>query len=378
MLRFLIHRPIAVSMIFLACLVAGLFLSRQLPVSLLPDLPIPSITVQVQAANISARELENTVTTPLRNQLMQVTSLRDIHSRTRNGSAHIQLDLAFGANMSLSFIEINEKIDQIISALPRGLERPRVVKANLSDIPVLYLNVIPRDTVNGPMSNSLELSEFGQKILKKRIEQIPEVAFVDISGQTEAAIYLKLKPEAAHSLHLTDQDLARIIQNNNLNLGNILVEDGHYQFNLQIDGALHQKEDIENLWFRHNDRLFQIRDVASVQMSHQSRRSKYLYNQREGLVFAIRKKADARLFGLKESVDQLLVDLEANYPQLEFQLSNDQSEILQVSMDNLKTSLLLWRCICLPYPLNIFSGMAGAGAHRPGHSFSFGASLTRF
>ena len=75
MIKFLIQRPIAVLMAFTACFIIGLVTYSTLPISLLPNIAIPEITVQVASANTSARELENTIVKPLRGQLIQVSTL---------------------------------------------------------------------------------------------------------------------------------------------------------------------------------------------------------------------------------------------------------------------------------------------------------------
>lgn len=76
MIKFLIQRPIAVLMAFTACFIIGLVTYSTLPISLLPNIAIPEITVQVASANTSARELENTIVKPLRGQLIQVSTLK--------------------------------------------------------------------------------------------------------------------------------------------------------------------------------------------------------------------------------------------------------------------------------------------------------------
>ena len=78
MIKFLIQRPIAVLMAFTACFIIGLVTYSTLPISLLPNIAIPEITVQVASANTSARELENTIVKPLRGQLIQVSTLKDM------------------------------------------------------------------------------------------------------------------------------------------------------------------------------------------------------------------------------------------------------------------------------------------------------------
>ena len=92
MIRFLLKRPIAVLMAFTALFILGMVTYFTIPVSLLPDIAIPEITVQVSGANTSARELENTIVKPIRQQLMQVAGLRDIHSETCDGAGIIRLD----------------------------------------------------------------------------------------------------------------------------------------------------------------------------------------------------------------------------------------------------------------------------------------------
>ncbi|MDP2060977.1 MAG: efflux RND transporter permease subunit, partial [Flavobacteriaceae bacterium] len=141
MVRFLIHRPIAVTMSFIAILVLGIAAMNYIPVSLMPDIDIPEITVQVSVPNTSARELENTVVKPLRRQLMQLSHLADITSEARNENGLIHLEFEYGADIDYAFIEVNEKIDRAMNSFPRSINRPRVIKANATDIPVFYLNL---------------------------------------------------------------------------------------------------------------------------------------------------------------------------------------------------------------------------------------------
>ena len=146
MVKFIIQRPIAVLMTTLAILILGLMASGQIPVSLMPDIDIPEITVQVDADDMSARELEDAVVSRMRRELMQVNYLEDLRSETSNGNAVIKLDLAYGTDIDYSFVEVNEKIDRAMAYLPRDIKRPRVIKASASDVPVFYLNLTLRGT----------------------------------------------------------------------------------------------------------------------------------------------------------------------------------------------------------------------------------------
>ena len=137
-------------MAFTACFIVGLVTYFSLPVSLLPDIDIPQITIQVSGENASARELENTITAPVRRQLMQVSGLSEMRSETRDGSGIIHLSFDFGTDTDLAFIEVNEKIDAAMNSLPKDAVRPKVIKASAADIPVFYLNMTLKDAVSLP------------------------------------------------------------------------------------------------------------------------------------------------------------------------------------------------------------------------------------
>ncbi|MDZ7896627.1 MAG: efflux RND transporter permease subunit [Arcicella sp.] len=91
MVRFLLHRPIAVLITTFALMALGLVTFNQIPVSLLPDIAIPEITVQVSYPNASARELQKSIIKPLRNQLQQVNHLADLEARNPRRFSHYQI-----------------------------------------------------------------------------------------------------------------------------------------------------------------------------------------------------------------------------------------------------------------------------------------------
>ena len=104
MIKFLLHRPIAVSMTYIALIILGIAALSQLPVSLMPDIDIPNITVQVTDQNTPARELENGVVKPLRTQLKQVSDLNNITTTTRDEHASIELEFDYGTNIDYLYV----------------------------------------------------------------------------------------------------------------------------------------------------------------------------------------------------------------------------------------------------------------------------------
>lgn len=367
MIQFLIRRPIAVTMSFIAILVLGVFAMNFIPVSLMPDIDIPEITVQVSGLNTTARELENTIVQPIRRQLMQVAHLSDITSECRNENGVIRLKFEYGTSIDYAFIEVNEKIDRVMSNLPRTMVRPKVIKANATDIPVFYLNLslkrpnVQTKSTTGtietesnpsypfnaqpsdlfPVSREFaELSRFATNVIAKRIEQLPEVAMVDISGTISSELLILPDYQKLESLGMTLTALESSIRNSNIKLGNLLIRDGQYQYNIRFSSTLQNKKDIENVYFKVNDRLLQLKDVSTVVEHPQKQKGMVLHNGKDAVIFAVIKQSDARMSELKSKLNDLIGHFEKDYPDIRFDITRNQTTLLDYSIGNLYQDLI--------------------------------------
>ncbi|MFA8451216.1 MAG: efflux RND transporter permease subunit [Bacteroidales bacterium] len=341
MIQFLIRRPIGVLMILLALLCLGVISSLQLPISLLPDIDIPEINVQTQCPGKSAKQIEENIVKQLRNNFQQLDNIQDIQSESKNGSARIKLRFNHKTNLNIAYIEANEQLDRAMNSLPKDIERPQIIKASASDIPAFYINIIPDSTYTSKNQNLLELSHLTEYTLKKRIEQIPEVGFVDLSGLEHPEIMIIPQKNKLHSLGFTEAKLKNALQNQHHISGNILIRNGQYQYHLNYGQDISNINDIRNLWLRNpSGKLSQIKDIAEIQKKKQLSNGQYYYNNKQSLLMAISKQADARMQDLSISVNQCLVQLRKEYPQFQFEISRDQTQLLRYSIQNLFQSLI--------------------------------------
>ena len=327
MVKFLLQRPIAVLMAFTACFIVGLVTYFTIPVSLLPDIAIPEITVQVSGQNTSARELENTVVKSIRQQLTQVANLRDIHSETRDGAAIIRLNFDFGTNTDLAFIEVNEKIDAAMNYLPREIERPRVIKASATDIPVFCLNLTLKKEKEGLNNNNesefLDLCQFAETVIKRRIEQLPEVAMVDVTGLLKKQVQIVPDMKMLRMAELTLDDIEKALTSNNIEPGSMTVRDGYYEYNIKFSTLLRTPEDVENIYIRKNDHIFQLKDLARVSIVPEKETGASLSNGKRAVTLAIIKQADENMDNMKKALHEITEHFASIYPDIEFNISRD-------------------------------------------------------
>lgn len=335
MLRRIIDRPVTVTMALFVVVVLGLVSIRLLPVSLIPEVDIPFITVQASAPSMSAREMDRRVVTPLRSQLIQVSALQDIVCEARDGSASLKLSFSHGADIDLLFIEVNEKIDRAMSLLPE-MDRPKVVKASATDIPAFFINVSLHSE-----GSFTQLSRFCREVIAKRIEQLPQVAMVDMSGTVDEEILILPDAAKLSQLGLTAFQIEEAIRASNIQLGSLTIRDGEYSYSVKFDAKAGSPEDIAAIWIRCGERLLQIGEVAQVSQVPAKRTGLVRSGGRAAVTLAVIKQADARMGDLKNGIRTLLDQFQADYPQLDFQPSRDQTALLDYSIRNLIWNIVL-------------------------------------
>ena len=337
MVKFLIKRPVAVCMVAVACLVLGVLSYTSLPISLLPDIAIPQITVQVTGNNTSARELENTVVAPLRRRLQQVSRLEDITSETRNGMGIIRLSFAYGVDTDLASIEVNEKIDATMGSLPRDISRPKVIKASATDIPVFYLHLTEKEYSD----NFQQLCILARQVIQRRIEQLPQVAIADVTGIPEQQLLLSPIDEKMALWGLSINDLEQALDAANVNPSSLTIRNGYNIYTINMGTALRTPQEIGAIYLKKGDRLLQLRDVCDVSITSAPEEGMSTYRGKRAVTFAIIKQTDENMDALKEELYASIRYFEQQYPQIVFNISRNQTELLDYTISNLQENLIL-------------------------------------
>ena len=335
MVRFLINRPIAVFLSFIGVLAFSILSLKELPISLLPSIEVPSIIIKVDYPNNPASLIENSVLKPIRTELNALSSLKSMESTASSETGLIELEFEFGTRMDLAYIEINEKIDRLSEVLPRDLNRPRIVRVNTSDIPVVRLQLIPKST------SVLNTSEIAEKVLKKRIEQLDGVSIVDINGLRKSYISIKPKQDQLEALGLNDSMIQQVLRSANQELGQLSIKDGQYRYFVKVANRLDDIEEIKQLPIRTKEGdILALAQLAEISTETQKIQSYHLYNGQEGLVITIHKQASAKMTELMPEIYQAVELFKTDYPELDFSLTQDQSNLLNAGIENLSTSLI--------------------------------------
>lgn len=340
MIRFLVRHPVSVIMSFLLCFILGVAAYFFLPVSLLPDIAIPEITVRIDSPGHSAREIEDAAVSPLRNRLLQVGGLSDIRSVSRDDHAFIRLRMNYGVDTDLALIEVNEKVDAAMGALGNRIKRPVVLKENASDIPVFYLNISLRDDADEEVGFQ-QLSEFVEEVVRHRLEQLPEVAMTDMTGTVSRELRIIPDRPKLLSLGFTLSDIEGAIRGGNFSAAQMQIEDRQLVFRVNLNNKLGSIDDIRTLYVHHGDRFVPLHMLADIREEVAQPRGYSIIDGRRAISLAVIKQSDASMQSLRKAVSVLTGELQAEHPDMVFDINRDQTELLDYTISNLSGSLLI-------------------------------------
>lgn len=337
MLRFLLNRPVSVLVTFLALTVLGGVALRLLPVGLLPDIAIPKIVVQMNCENMDAEELENTVVSRMRQQLLQLSRLNDISSQTCDGISNIYLQFEFGTNTDLAFIEVNEKIDAAMSALPKNVKRPKVIKSNATDMPIFYLQMTCRDE-----TAFTDMALLANNVVRRRLEQLQEVSMVDVTGIPTSQIEILPDVGLLAMYGLQTSDIGRALAGSNIEVGSLLIHDGYYEYSVAVGSVPRTIEELGDICMSAGSgRVLHLRDICHLQETVAPARGLSVYDGKRAVTLAVIKHPSENIGDVRQAIQCVVDDIAKSNPEVNFAITHNQTELLEYSISSLRQNLIL-------------------------------------
>ena len=340
MLYRIIDRPVSVSMLLISLLVLGLVSLRFMPVSIIPEIDVPEINIQIDNATLSSSEMDALVLKPLRARLQQIDGLEDLRTEARDGSGRILLYFSPGANTDYLSIEVNEKIDRTLPDLPSGLMRPKVLRCGFSDIPAFYLNLTLKGGGVYDDNRFAELSDYASSVIAKRIEQLEEVAMVDLSGMLNQEILIKPDLDALSRLGLSLNRFEELVKSANIRLGTLYIHDGEYRYNVRFVSYPRSADDLADIHFTVDGKILKLCDIASVSIHPCKPLGLVRSGSDRAITMAVIKHNSARMAELRKQIENLLSDFSEDYPEISFSLIRDQTALLDYSINSLLHNIL--------------------------------------
>ncbi|WP_182068370.1 efflux RND transporter permease subunit [Stenotrophomonas pavanii] len=256
--EFSIRRPVTTIMCFVSLVVIGLIASFRLPLEALPDISAPFLFVQIPYTGSTPEEVERTIIRPVEESLATMTGIKRMRSSATSEAALIYIEFSdWDRDIAIAASDARERIDAIRSDLPDDLQRYNVFKWSSSDQPVLKVRLA--STTDLTTAYDMLDREF-----KRRIERIPGVARVDITGAPPNEVEIAIDPNRLNAHGLSVNELSERLRTLNFSISAGQIDDNGQRVRVQPVGEITDLQEMRDLVI--NAKGLRLGDIADVRL----------------------------------------------------------------------------------------------------------------
>ncbi|HIH8984117.1 TPA: multidrug efflux RND transporter permease subunit MdtC [Serratia marcescens] len=333
-----IHRPVATTLLTLAIAISGAIGFRLLPVSPLPQVDFPVISISASLPGASPETMASSVATPLERALGRIAGVNEMTSMSSLGSTRVILQFDLDRDINGAARDVQAAINAAQSLLPTGMpSRPSYRKVNPSDAPIMIL------TLTSDTYSQGQLYDFASTQLAQKISQTEGVGDVSVGGSSLPAVRVELNPSALFNQGVSLDTVRQAIANANVRRPQGAVENPQQRWQIQANDALKTADAYRPLIIHYNNgSAVRLADVAEVKDSVQDVRNAGMTDAKPAIILAISRAPDANII---ETVDRIRAELPAlqeNIPaSIKLNVAQDRSPTIRASLAEVEQSLAI-------------------------------------
>ncbi len=332
-----IKQPVLATMLAVSLMTLGIYSYRELAVDLFPDVEIPVLTVQTLYPGASPETVEREVTKRIEEAVNTIPGVRHISSTTTEGLSAIVIEFRLGTNIHTAQQDAQAKINAIRADFPKDMEEPVIQRIDFNAMPIVSV------AVESETADIKALSSLAEKVIKKRLENIPGVGQVTLVGLARREIQVLADREKLKAFGLTYAEVAGALQRENVDLPAGKLEEGKREPLVRVAGKFKSVDGFRNLIVAvRNGRPIYLPEVARVVDGIEERRSASLMDERSGLSLDIVKQSGANTVEVADGVEQAVARLNAELPpQIRLRSVVDRSIFIRDSVEDVQVTLVL-------------------------------------
>lgn len=327
--RLALKYPISTLMSSLAVLVLGIVSFFQLPIDMLPDIQIPSVTAITYFTGAGPKDMEQSVTVPIERAVSSTSDIDYIQSSTREGVSQVRIYFNWDANTDVGLIDVIQKINRAMNQLPDGVSQPLVLKFDITNMPVITI------ALSSDMDQR-DLYDLAYNIIEPQLEHIPGVAFAQVVGGRIREIHVTLNRNRIEAADLSVQQVIQAIQSSNLILPSGELKSGVLDYSLKTESQFNVVEPMGDIIIKTvNNVPIKVRDVARIEDSFQEQTQIIRTNGSHGVILRVQKTPGANTVDVVNRIIEALKNLKDVPSSVKTSTAFDQSEYIRESISGL-------------------------------------------
>jgi len=335
--RVSIANPVMAVMVMLAFVVLGGFALQRMKVDQFPNIDFPTVVVTVGYPGASAEIVENEVTTKVEEAVNTIAGISQLYSRSYESTSVVIIQFNLDMDGRKAADDVREKISQVQSAFPDEVDEPRVQRFDPASRPVWTVALTSPDGSKTPA----ELTQFGDQVLKKRLENVRGVGSVSLVGSLKREINIYLKPTALEAFGVSADQVMNAVRSENRDLPAGALRARDNERIVQVDGRfIAPAEMAQMIVTRRGGQPVRLGQVADVVDGPEEVESLALYNGKRMLALDVVKAQGENTIEVVDGLNRVATELQGQLPAgMALEVVRDNSRPIRVSVNNVRRTL---------------------------------------
>ncbi|MEY2783181.1 MAG: Multidrug resistance protein MdtC, partial [Pseudomonadota bacterium] len=343
--RVSLQNPVFATMVMLALVVMGLFSYQRLKVDQFPNIDFPVVVVSTEYPGASPEIVESEVSKKIEEGVNSIAGISALTSRSYENQSVVVIEFQLNINGRKAAEDVREKVAAIRPSLRTEVKEPKVLRFDPSARAIWSLAVVPgvaSDNPNGKAPSAVELTNWSEQVLKKRLENVRGVGSVSLVGGTRREINLYLQPAAMEALGVTAEQVVSAVRNENQDLPAGAIRSREQERMVQIESRMKRPEDFERIIVaRKGNTSIRLSQVARVQDGAQELETLALYNGQRTLLMTVQKAQDENTIDVINGLVKTVADMKSQTPAgVRLEPITDNSRPIRVAVDNVRRTLI--------------------------------------
>ena len=338
-----IRRGTILTVTVLIICVLGIVAALRIPVQMIPDLEVRTISVVTGWPGATPQDVEKEILIEQERYLRTLPNLKRMVSRAGTGSAEIELEFPFGVDVTEALIRVSNALSQV-PAYPENVDQPRLFSSSFSNNAFMYFRLMPLP--GNPLQLDMDmLRDYAEDYVRPRMERVQGVSEVGVSGGAERQIQILIDPAklAQRGISLTDVRDAIRARNRDSSAGDI--DSGKRRYLLRMVGRFDRIDELENLILtQQGDNQVRLKDVATLVLDHFEVRELAFADGERTLSLSVRREPGSNVIDIKQQMLQVVVQVNQDMLAgngLQLTLISDDVRYVEDSIANVWTNLAL-------------------------------------
>ena len=329
-----VRRPVTTVAATLAIVLLGSVSLSRLPVTLLPDVTLPVLTVRTTYTGAAAEEVSRFIAEPIEEAIAATPGIVELRSVSRNGEAVTTARFAWGTDMQTTVLTVRERLDQARGRLPESAERPTLLTSDPGERPIAVVGLTG-------LNDLRLLGRTALDVHARRLEQISGVASVAVTGAPEDEIRIEVDPARMRALGLSTNDVAIAVQAANANGAGGTIRRGQFRFSVRAMTEFRALGEIADTPIGPVSSGYRLRDIATISSTVAEPRTLTRLDGGAAVGLVVYKDAGSNTVAVTSRMREVIAQLEKEFPEIRMHVVAAQADFVVDALSNLGQEIVL-------------------------------------